>query len=56
MISPQNLAIGTAAIDEVGQEGNLFRKVIGWSVGLLLLLCILVYLQSTPVLGWMTPK
>jgi lactate permease len=56
MISPQNLAIGTAAIDEVGQEGNLFRKVIGWSLGLLLLLCTLVYLQSTPVLGWMIPK
>ena len=56
MISPQNLAIGTAAIDEVGQEGNLFRKVIGWSLGLLLLLCLLVYLQSTPVLGWMIPK
>jgi lactate permease len=56
MISPQNLAIGTAAIDQVGQEGNLFRKVIGWSVGLLLLLCVLVYLQSTPVLSWMLPK
>jgi lactate permease len=56
MISPQNLAIGTAAIDEVGQEGNLFRKVIGWSVVLLLLLCALVYLQSTSVLGWMVPK
>jgi lactate permease len=56
MISPQNLAIGTAAIDEVGQEGNLFRKVIGWSVALLALLCVLVYLQSTPVLGWMVPK
>jgi lactate permease len=55
MISPQNLAIGTAAIAQVGQEGNLFRKVIGWSVGLLLVLCILVYLQSTPVLGWMVP-
>jgi lactate permease len=56
MISPQNLAIGTAAIDEVGQEGNLFRKVIGWSVVLLLVLCTLVYLQSTSVLGWMVPK
>ncbi len=55
MISPQNLAIGTAAINEVGEEGTLFRKVIGWSVGLLLLLCVLVYLQSTPVLGWMVP-
>jgi lactate permease len=56
MISPQNLAIGTAAIDQVGQEGNLFRKVIGWSVVLLLLLCVLVYFQSTAVLSWMLPK
>jgi lactate permease len=53
MISPQNLAIGTAATEQVGQEGNLFRKVFGWSLLLLLILCILVYLQSTPVLGWM---
>jgi lactate permease len=55
MISPQNLAIGTAAIGMVGQEGTLFRKVFGWSVALLLLLCVIVYLQSTPVLGWMVP-
>jgi lactate permease len=55
MISPQNLAIGTAAIDEVGQEGTLFRQVIGWSLGLLLILCTLVYLQSTSILGWMVP-
>lgn len=26
---------------------------IGWSILLLLLMCLLVYLQSTPVLGWM---
>jgi lactate permease len=29
--------------------------VFGWSVLLLLVLCLLVYLQSTPVLGWMVP-
>lgn len=55
MISPQNLAIGTAAVGLVGEEGNLFRKVIGWSAVLLLALCVLVFLQSTPVLGWMVP-
>ncbi|EWM14542.1 L-lactate permease [Kutzneria sp. 744] len=55
MISPQNLAIGTAAVGLVGKEGELFRRVFGWSVGLLLVLCVLVYLQSTPVLGWMVP-
>ena len=55
MISPQNLAIGTAAVGLVGKEGELFRRVFGWSIGLLLVLCVLVYLQSTPVLGWMVP-
>jgi lactate permease len=53
MISPQNLAIGAAAVGLAGQEGDLFRRVIGWSLGLLLIMCILVYLQSTDVLGWM---
>ncbi|NYI06606.1 L-lactate permease [Allostreptomyces psammosilenae] len=54
MISPQNLAIGAASVDLVGREGDLFRRVFGWSVVLLLAMCLLVYLQSTPVLGWMT--
>ncbi|CAA9463633.1 MAG: L-lactate permease [uncultured Solirubrobacteraceae bacterium] len=36
-----------------GQEGVIFRKVFGWSIGLLLVMCVLVYLQSTPVLSWM---
>ncbi|GAB2652123.1 L-lactate permease [Saccharopolyspora gloriosae] len=55
MISPQNLAIGTAAVGLVGREGELFRRVFGWSLLLLLLMCTLVYLQSTPVLSWMLP-
>ncbi|GIG62180.1 L-lactate permease [Longispora fulva] len=55
MVSPQNLAIGTAAAGLVGQEGTLFRKVAPWSVALLLFLCALVFLQSTPVLGWLIP-
>jgi lactate permease len=55
MISPQNLAVGAAAVGIVGAEGTLFRRVFGWSVLLLLLMCVLVWLQSTPVLGWMVP-
>ncbi|MCC9145994.1 MULTISPECIES: L-lactate permease [unclassified Arthrobacter] len=55
LISPQNLAIGAAAVNMSGQESVLLRKVIGWSVLLLLALCILVFLQSTPVLEWMLP-
>jgi lactate permease len=53
MISPQNLAIGAAAVGMAGREGELFRRVLGWSLALLLIMCVLVYLQSTPVLSWM---
>jgi lactate permease len=53
MISPQNLAIGAAAVGLAGKEGDLFRKVLGWSLVLILLMCVIVYLQSTAVLEWM---
>ena len=53
MISPQNLAIGAAAVGMAGQEGDIFRKVLGWSVVLILIMCVLVLLQSTSVLSWM---
>jgi lactate permease len=55
MVSPQNLAIAAAAVGMAGKEGDIFRKVIGWSLGLLVLMCVIVGLQSTPVLGWMVP-
>jgi lactate permease len=53
MVSPQNLAIGAAAVGLAGREGDLFRRVLGWSLLLLLVMCVLVYLQSTSVLSWM---
>ena len=56
MISPQNLAIGAAAVGMAGQEGDLFRKVLKWSLLLVLVMCVLVYLQSTAVLDWMVVK
>jgi lactate permease len=55
MVSPQNLAIAAAAVGMAGQEGDIFRKVIGWSLGLLVFMCALVALQSTGVLSWMIP-
>ncbi len=55
MVSPQTLAIAAAAVGLNGREGDIFRKVIGWSLGLLAFMCVLVYLQSTSVLGWMVP-
>jgi lactate permease len=53
MISPQNLAIAAAAVGLEGREGDLFRRVIVWSVVFLAFMCLLVYLQSTFVLHWM---
>jgi lactate permease len=53
MISPQNLAIGAAAVGMGGQEGVLFRKVVGWSILLILIMCVIIYLQSTGILDWM---
>jgi lactate permease len=55
MISPQNLTIAATAVGILGRESDLFRKTILWSIGLLLVLCVLIYLQSTPILGWMLP-
>lgn len=53
MISPQNLTIACTAVGLPGKEGDLFRKLVGWSLLLLLVMCVLVFLQSTPILGWM---
>jgi len=55
MLSPQNLAVAAAAASMAGKEGDLFRKLIWWSLGLLAVFTAFVYLQSTPVLGWMVP-
>ncbi|RKO23784.1 L-lactate permease [Pseudarthrobacter phenanthrenivorans] len=55
MLSLQNLAVASAAVGLDGAEGTLFRKLIGWSLGLLALITVLIFLQSTPVLGWMVP-
>jgi lactate permease len=54
MVSPQNLAIAASAVGMAGQEGVIFRKVLGWSLVLLLFMCILVTLQDS-VLSWMVP-
>jgi lactate permease len=53
MISPQNLAIGAAAVALAGKEGDIFRRVLFWSVAMTLVMCAIVYLQSTALLDWM---
>ncbi|WP_091628235.1 L-lactate permease [Amycolatopsis saalfeldensis] len=55
MVSPQNLTIACVAANLPGEEGKLLRKVLPWSVGLLLVMCLIVFGQSTPVLSWMLP-
>jgi lactate permease len=53
MVSPQNLAIAAAAVGMAGKEGDVFRRVFGWSLLLLAVMVLIVVLQSTAVLGWM---
>ncbi|TCO62655.1 L-lactate permease [Actinocrispum wychmicini] len=55
MISPQNLTIAAAAAQLPGSESAMLRKVLPWSIALLLVMCLLVVLQSGSVLGWMLP-
>ena len=54
MISPQSLAIASSAVGMQGKESQIFRSVVPWSLGMLLVLCCLVFLQSN-VLAWMLP-
>ncbi len=55
MISPQNLAIAAAAVGQHGKEGDIFRRVIAWSLVFLLGMCVLAALQASGVLSWMVP-
>lgn len=54
MVSPQSLAIAATAVGMEGKESAIFRAVMWWSLGLLLVLCCLVFLQSN-VLAFMLP-
>lgn len=54
MISPQNLAVAAAAVGMIHREGDIFRKVVLWSLGLLAYFTVLVVLQAGP-LSWMVP-
>jgi lactate permease len=54
MVSPQNLAIAAAAVGLDGKEGDIFRRVVLWSLGFLVVMCILSGLQAS-VLSWMVP-
>ncbi|MDN5768830.1 MAG: L-lactate permease [Humibacillus sp.] len=51
MISPQNLTIAATAVGLVGRESDILRKVLPWSIGLVIAMCLLVGLQSTVLAG-----
>lgn len=55
MISPQSLAIASTAIGMPGAESVILRRIVGWSLVLLVFLCVLSGLMATPVLGWLVP-
>jgi lactate permease len=55
MLSPQHLAIAAAAVGMSGREGDIMRSLLGWSLALVAVVCVIVYLQSTAALGWMVP-
>jgi lactate permease len=55
-ISVQSLAVAAATVKLVGSEGVIFRKVLGWSLGLLLLMCFISMLESLPsISSWIVP-
>jgi len=53
MISPQSIAVAAAATGLVGRESDLFRFTLKHSLFLLLLICIMTYLQAYVLQGMM---
>ena len=54
MISPQSIAVATAATGLVGKEGDLFSFTVMHSFILALAVCLMTYAQAY-VLSWMIP-
>jgi lactate permease len=46
MISPQNLSVGAAGVNKVGAEGDIFRRVIGYSLILTSAMGILAMIEA----------
>jgi lactate permease len=51
MISPQSLSVAAAASGMPNQEGDIFRRVIGWSVVMLAIFCLVVLVEGTVLSG-----
>jgi len=51
MISPQNLSVGAAGVNKVGAEGDIFRRVIGYSLILTSAVGILAMIEAYVIPG-----
>ncbi|MEW6696934.1 MAG: L-lactate permease [Bacillota bacterium] len=54
MISPQSIAVATAACNLVGKESDLFRFTVLHSLFFTAIICVITYLQAY-VFSWMIP-
>ncbi|MGM9508856.1 L-lactate permease [Larkinella sp. GY13] len=55
MISPQSIAIGTAAVGLIGKESSLFRFTVKHSFIMLAVICVITVLQAY-VFTWIIPS
>jgi len=46
LISPQSIAIATAAVKQVGKESDLLKMTLKYSIGLLIFVCIWTFIPS----------
>jgi len=46
LISPQSIAIATAAVKQVGKESELLKMTLKYSVCLLIFICIWTFILS----------
>jgi lactate permease len=51
MISPQNLSVGAAGVNKVGAEGEIFRRVIGYSLILTSAVGVLAMIEAYVIPG-----
>lgn len=54
MISPQSLAIAATSVDMEGKESDILKAVVPWSFAMLVVVCLLVFLQ-TNILSFLVP-
>lgn len=55
MISPQTAAVAAAAVNSEGSESRIISDAAKYAVALVVLLCAVVYLLSTPAFAWLIP-